>query len=157
MLDLVLSHELPASENLGLYKMKIVAQIPVAFWSNKKIKARGQKIGKILGELPMIMADAASYRYQLIYSYFLEQGLSPKIVAEVQDIETSRRMVVNGFGVAPLNLVSATQAPSSEKLFRVGALLPEKFDEKYFAFYKKRKINHVISEEILSRFYANGK
>jgi LysR family transcriptional activator of nhaA len=157
MLDLVLSHELPASENLDLYKMKIVAQIPVAFWSNKPIKMGRPELRKILGELPMIMADATSYRHQLIYDYFLDQGVAPKVVAEVQDIETSRRMVVSGLGVAPLNLVSATQAPGSEKLFRVGALLPEKFDERYYAFYKKRKINHFISEEILSRFYANGK
>ena len=70
--------------------------------------------------------------------------IKPYILAEVQDIEIIRRMVLNGRGVAPINKLTALNAPGSEGLHILQPDQPTEIFDNVYLISKQQLINTLL-------------
>ena len=100
-IDLVLSDAVPvASEKL---ESRLAGRLAIQWvGSPQLVRAYSGRAARIT-QAPLILPAAPSRVYGAVLDEFARRGLKPNVVAEVQDVETARRLAVAGIGIAPLN------------------------------------------------------
>ncbi len=148
-LDFILSNQLPEGEVNSALTNYLLSEIPVYFCAHPKFRDLQKGFPKSLHKKPVILPTASSNLAESIRSYFVARKIEPYIVGEVQDVEVVRRLVLEGLGVAPLNILTIKRAPSSQKLIVIGN---KNIQEKIFLISKRRKNPHPLVEKIISGF-----
>jgi len=153
-LDMILS-DLPcrAQSDEGIENHRI-AHIPVSICAGPALAKKICRIPADLEKAPMIIPTSQSQVYHALQEYFLSRNVKPNIIAEIQDLELVRRLVLAGKGIAPINQWTILKGPAKEKLKILGK--PDQlgiFDSVYLI-KKARKNKHPLVRRILERFHA---
>ena len=151
-LDAALSDMLTLSHTQESIEHRLVAQIPIVFCANQTLAKKYKHLPEALNNAPMILPTTHSQVYQAVQDYFISHNIKPKIVAEIQDVELVRRLVLSGVGIAPLNQLTVTQAPSRKPLVILNKKEKPSIWEKVYVLTKTRKKNHPLIPKILEQF-----
>jgi len=151
-LDLVLNDlpfQAPAEEGFENYR---IASVPVVLCASPRLAARVKRLPSDLERFPMILPTSQSRIYHGLQDFFLTHRIKPVIIAEIQDVELVRRLVLAGTGIAPINLFTARNAPGREKLVILGKPGLLGIEDTVYMIRRKRRQAHPIVEDILKNF-----
>ena len=152
LLDIILS-DMPyqASAEEGI-KNQLVGRIPIAFCAHPRLAAHFKHFPKYLQSAPFILPTAHSGIYRPLQEFFSVHGLSPRIVAEIQDAELIHRMALDGLGIAPLNRYSAEHGTFKGRLVILPSFSKRDIHETIHLISKERKRPHPLVSGILENF-----
>ena len=151
-LDFVLTDSLVQSLAKGELENHLLAKIPVVFCAHSSMARKHKKLPHDLDGAPMILPTTQSQVYQSVQEYFILHKIKPYVIAEIQDVELVRRLVLTGIAIAPLNQFTVTQAPSKEPLVILGRGSKGSIFDNIYLLFKQRKRNHPILSQIIDRF-----
>ncbi len=151
-LDMILN-DLPyrAAPEEGIENF-LLAKLPIVFCASRAMAAKYSKIPKSLHGAPLILPTAQSQTFHALQEYFMTQGVQPKVLAEIQDVEVARRLVLSGKGIAPLNEYSARHAPLHEKMVVLSPSLKIPVHDTIYLTRKKRRNPHPLVSLVLEKF-----
>ena len=129
----------------------LIAKIPVVFCAHPSLAKNLKKLPHGLNHAPMIFPTADSRGYQAVQEYLASHKVTPKIVAEIQDIELARLMAMEGLGIVPLNKLMAASTPRNKLVILKGNSHNELYESIYLIT-KKREIPHPIVASIIHDF-----
>ena len=151
-IDAVLSDTLSPSNTQEDIEHHLVAQIPIIFCASQTLAKKYKHLPEDLNGAPMILPTTQSQAYQAVQDYFISNKVKPRIIAEIQDVELVRRLVLSGAGIAPLNQLTATLAPSKTPLVILNKKEKPSIWEKIYILTKTRKKKHPLVPKILEQF-----
>jgi len=131
---------------------RLIADLPVVFCADKKLAQTIGKFPNCLNKAPLILPTAPSQVAFAVREFLLSKKLEPHILGEIQDIEIVRRLALRGLGIAPLNLLTISQAPAKEMLKILHAPETSPISEKIYALTQPRKNPHPLVLRILGEF-----
>ncbi len=133
------------------FQNHLMARIPLVLCAIKPIARKYRRIPQDLDQAPMILPTSQSQTHHSLQEYFLKHNIKPRIIAEIQDLELTRRLVLSGKGIAPINRHTVLTAPASEKLVMLGV---GSFDihNTVYLIIKERKIPHPLVTNLLKNF-----
>lgn len=150
-LDLVLSDEPGPSDPSAAMDTHLVGEVPVVLCARADKARAYARIPKDLDGAPLILPiDSRTGR--AVREYFIAQKVRPRIIAEVEDVELVRRLVLTGAGIAPLNLHTALHAPSRSKLAILGDRSVLGLSERTYVLTMRRKKRHPLVTRVLEDF-----
>ncbi len=152
LLDLVLTDTPMQSIIQKEIENYLLAKIPVVFCACPAMARKYKRLPKDLDGAPVLLPTTQSQVYQAVQEYFITHKIKPKIVGEIQDIELVRRLVLSGAGVAPLNILTVTQAPSKEPLVILDKKSRYNIFDNIYLLTKKRKKKHPLIPRIIDQF-----
>lgn len=151
-LDMVLNdlpHQAPAEEGIQNH---IIANIPVLLCANTELAKKVRRLPDDLERVPMILPTAQSQTYHALQEYFLSHKIEPHVIAEIQDLELVRRLVLQGKGIAPMNQITITKGPAKEKLKVIGKSGDLNIHDSIYLIKKSRKNSHPLVTRTLEHF-----
>ncbi len=151
LLDIILTDKAHRSSNSSEIQSYSVGKIPIVFCGTHLFVKRIKKLAD-LEAVPMILPTSDSQLHHAVLDFFILHKLSPTIVAEIQDVEIMRRLVLAGIGVAPVNAYTVKTAPSHEKMKVVRVRIPGMIYDSPYLLIKKRQRPHPLVETILRNF-----
>jgi LysR family transcriptional activator of nhaA len=151
-IDIVLT-DTPFEKPLGKeFQNKFIGKIPIVFCSHSKFAKKIQKFPNDLNGKPLILPAMPHQIAYRIKEFLYEHHLEPKIIGEIQDIETIRRLALRGYGIAAINELTVKEAPSNKKLVILDEDYRHTIYEKMYIIAKKRKYTLPIVNLILNNF-----
>jgi LysR family transcriptional activator of nhaA len=119
-LDLVLANDKPITEGKkSRFYAKLVGSLPVVFVSTAGQAYLQKDFPRSLDNEPIVMpGEQSSLRHEIL-EHFKIKNIVPKIVAEVDDIELQKMLVLDGHGFTALPLVSVAEELSAGILIRL--------------------------------------
>lgn len=152
-LDLVVSDSPYQSQSVeSAIEHHLVGDTPVIFCSHPKVASKIKRFPQDLDGAPMIFPTAQSQIYKAVQEYLIKHRVTPKVIAEIQDLELVRRLVLNGYGIAPINQLTVMRAPAKERLVILDKSIIHTIRNKTYLLIKKRKKNHPLIPKILTGF-----
>ncbi len=133
-------------------KQILIADLPIVFCANATIAKKLKKFPRCLMQAPLILPTIPSQVAMAVREFLLFNKLEPYTLGEIQDIELVRRLVLRGKGIAPLNVLTISQAPAKEKLYILNSPKSSPLSEKIYAFVRPRKNPHPLVLKILKDF-----
>ena len=156
LLDIVLTDtpfESPLGENI---QNKLIGKIPIVFCAHPNLAQRIKKFPQDLNGQPLLLPAAPRQIFYTLKEFFYENNIKPEIVAEIQDLETVRRMALRGHGIAPINILTIKGAPSKQKLIILNKSAQYPLFEKVYLITKKRKMLNPLADNILKKFHLGN-
>ncbi len=127
----------------------LAAKIPIVFCAHPKLAKKYQKMPRDLQNAPMIFPTADSQAFHSVQKYLATRGITPRIVAEIQDIELSRLMAAEKLGIVPLNKEVALSKPD---LVVLDPAAKHDIYDSIYIIYKKRSKPHPLIDRIARDF-----
>ncbi len=128
-----------------------IAKIPVVFCAHPSLAKRYKKIPADLQNAPVIFPTSDSRVFHSVQEYLAAGQITPRIVAEIQDIELAYQMAMDGQGIVPLNLSMALNA-SKRKLVILDKNKKHDIYQSIYVVVKKRAHPHPLVEKIIGNF-----
>ncbi len=150
--DLALSDSIAPTYAEEDIECQLLAKIPVVFCAHASIAKKYKNIPRDLNDAPMILPTAHSQVYMALQDYFVTHKIKPRIIGEIQELETIRRMVLSGVGVAPLNKFTVLQSPGKEALVILNKGGNQNIFDKIYLLTKTRKKKHPLVPKIIAQF-----
>ena len=148
-IDIVLT-DTPFEKALGKeFQNKFIGKIPIVFCAHAGLAKKVKKFPKDLSGLPLILPATPRQIAYRIKEFLYEHHLEPKIIGEIEDIETIRRLALRGYGIAAINELTVKEAPSNKKLVILNQNYKHTIYEKVYIITKKRKHTLPIVELVL--------
>jgi len=151
-LDMILNdlpHQAPADDGIQNH---LIAKIPVVLCSNKQLAKAIKHIPEDLDKIPMILPTAQSQTYHSLQEYFLSHKIKPNVIAEIQDLELVRRLVLSGKGIAPINEITILKGPAKEALKILGKPGQLNIHDSIYLIKKDRKNPHPLVTDVIENF-----
>lgn len=133
----------------------LAAKIPIVFCAHPRVAARYKKIPLDLENAPLIFPTADSRLFHSVQEYLAAHRVTPRIVAEIQDIELAYLMAMDGLGIVPLNALMAANAPK-DKLVIMDRGRKSGLHESIYIITKRRRNPHPLAEKIIQKFRLAG-
>ncbi len=150
-LDLILTDKPFQASAEDEIQNHLIAKIPVVFCAHPRLARVYKKLPGSLQGAPMIFPTSDSRVFYSVQEYLAAHKVTPRIVAEIQDIELAYQMAADGLGIIPLNLFMAVNAPK-HKLVILSRDGKEDIHESIYIIAKKRKTPHPLVEKIVRDF-----
>jgi len=150
-LDMVLDDTPYRGDSADGIQNHLLVKTPLVLCANKSLAQKFPRIPQDLNQAPMILPTSQSQTYHNLQEYFLRHKIKPRIIAEIQDLELTRRLVLSGKGIAPINEHTVLTAPDHEKLLVLGKKSLDIYDTVYLI-KKERKTPHPLVERLLKDF-----
>ncbi len=150
-IDFILT-DMPYADKSRAIESYLIEKVPVVFIAHPSISKKLGSFPGCLEEAPMILPTSNSQIYLALQEYFISHKIKPKVVAEIQDVEIVRRLVLNKAGIAPINQYTLMHAPSNESLVVLNKK-PLGIYRSVFILAKKRKKAHPLLDSLLSKFH----
>jgi len=109
-----LSH--PDIETVHLYDDEIVLIVN----REHPFAARGATMVEEVASEPIVLFDRGSSYFGLIHGFFRQAGVVPNVAMELDSLETTKRMVEEGLGIALVPLVTIERELKARMLVQVG-------------------------------------
>jgi len=109
-LDAILTDESLQGRDREDLENQLLAKIPVVFVAAPSLAKRFRSLPQDFEGAPFLLPSAPSQIYRQILDLLSEWKVRPHIVAEIQDVELTRRMALSGEGVAPLNAYTVSRS-----------------------------------------------
>lgn len=152
MLDIVF-HDTVVSPTLAQSASHhLVADLPVVFCTSRSLASKIGKFPECLTRAPLILPTAPSQVALAVQEFLLSKKMRPYVLGEIQDIELVRRLALRGTGIAPLNVLTISEAPAKEPLRLLHSPAESVITEKIYALTRPRKSPHPFVVKILNEF-----
>jgi LysR family transcriptional activator of nhaA len=151
-LDLIIndfSYPSPMEENIQNH---LIATIPMVFCANRKLARKFPSLPAGLQDAPLILPTAPNQTYHEIQNYIHAHKVKPKVVAEIQDLETASSLVAMGQGIGLLNSYAVRHSRERKNLVVLRDRSRHKIFDTIYLVRRERKIPHPLVSEILERF-----
>lgn len=149
-IDFILT-DMPYAQKSQEIENHLIDKVPVVFIAHPSISKSLGPFPRCLEKAPMLLPTSNSLIYLALQEFFISHKIKPKVVAEIQDVEIVRRLVLNRVGIAPINQYTLKHAPSSEPLVILNKK-PLGIFRSLFILTKKRKKAHPLTQSLLHRF-----
>lgn len=130
----------------------LVATIPMVFCVKKTLAKKFRDIPKDLNKARLILPTAPDQTYQAIQNYIHMNKLKPKIIAEVENLELVKSLVVMGKGIGLMNLYAVMHSPERQELVILKDKSKYKINDTIYLIKRQRKIPHVIVDKVIENF-----
>lgn len=152
LLDIVLT-DTPFETNItNNISSTFIGKSPIVFCAHQSIANKIKQMPDDLNKFPLILPAAPRQIFFTLKEYLYEHNIKPNIIGEIEDIEIVRRMALRGYGIAPLNLLTALEAPSSKKLVIIEQSMKTNLFEKVYLISKNKKQPNQLVDNILKNF-----
>lgn len=149
-IDLVLSNDPPhAGDGGGIYA-KNIARVPAVAVGAKKYGPLAKNFPASLNQQPVILPSIQSKLRHAIDHYFELNGVSPDVVAEVQDTSLQKLMAAHGDGIIILAAPAATELIGNRSLVEIGTMT-DVYDELWL-FAGKRRLENPVAAQLMKEF-----
>lgn len=148
-LDMVLSDVPAKADSAGGIHNRLVAEFPVLFYAHPRLAARYRSLPQSLDGAPVLLPTAHSQIFHSIKDYFAANGVTPRVVAEIQDVELVLRLAAAGEGLAPLS-AALLESPHARRLRVLGDRKKPVAQDRIYWVSKKRTAPHPLEPQILS-------
>jgi len=160
MIEDLMRHHLDIVVNDGPYPSQmqdgvqnhLVGTIPMVFCVNKSLAHKFRNIPKDLNDARLIVPTAPDQTYQAIQNYIHMNKIKPKIIAEVENLELVRSLVVMGKGVGLLNLYNVMNSSDWKKLAVLKDKSKYKINDTIYLIKRQRKIPHPVVDQVVENF-----
>ncbi|MEI8344450.1 MAG: LysR family transcriptional regulator [Candidatus Omnitrophota bacterium] len=122
----------------------------IVFCANPELAKKYRHLPQDLNNAPMILPTEHSQDYHAVQEYFAKHRITPKIIAEIQDVEVARRMTCAGIGIAPLNELNVHGASADERLVILDKNAKHPIQDVLYLITKKRKKPHPLTQKIIN-------
>ncbi|MDX6767948.1 MAG: LysR family transcriptional regulator [Elusimicrobiota bacterium] len=150
-LDLVLSDRPYSAAGHEQLTSVRVGSVPVVFAASPRLARGCGRTPADLARLPWILPSAPSRVYHQVLELVARWRIAPDVVAEVQDLEVARRLVLAGRGIAPLNAYTLAVSLPARQLVQVG---PRRLgiSEAAYLLAAKRRWSNPVAAALLKGF-----
>lgn len=152
ILDIILT-DTPFETALGgRIENKFIGKIPMVFCAHAQLVKKIKRFPKDLNGQPMILPSAPRQIAHALKEFLYENDIKPKIVGEIEDVETIRRLALRGYGVAAINQLTIKEAPGRQKLSILNKSYKHTIYEKVYIIKRKRKETPPLIDFIWNNF-----
>lgn len=152
LLDLVLSDiAFQASSEEGISN-HLIGKVPISFCAHPRLAKKHRRFPEDLNGAPMILSTSHSQLYHSVQEYFAAHKVTPRIIAEIQDVELLHQLALEGVGIAPLNRFAVLQNLSRKKLVFLDQKPKHDIHDAIYLITKHRKQPHPFVEKIVASF-----
>lgn len=130
----------------------LIASIPVVLCANRTLARKIRRLPEDLNNMPLILPTSQSQTHHAVQQYFHKHRVKPRVIAEIQDLELVRRLVLSGRAVAPINKMTVMKAPAKEKLTILGQTGQFKIFDDIYLITKTRKKPHPLVARVIEDF-----
>ena len=116
-IDLILANDKPPTEGKkSKFHARLIGELKVVFVGTPEMIHLKKEMPRSLNEQPMIMPGEHSPLRNEVLEHFKINHISPEIVAEVDDVELQKMLVLDGHGFSALPLLSVEEELKSGEL-----------------------------------------
>jgi LysR family transcriptional activator of nhaA len=151
-LDLILTDFAIRSKDQDEFNNQLVGRIPVVFAASSSLARKYRNLPSDLNGAPFILPSTPSQIYNQLQDLFAQWNIKPHIVAEVQDVELSKRLAQSGEGIIALNSYSILADTHTNKLSIMRTPQPLGVFESVYLVTKKRKHPNQLAERLTREF-----
>lgn len=153
--DAVLSDSADATHADSI-RWKRVAKLPVRFVAVPSLARKRPRLPWGLEGESLILPKAPADVYRQVQAYLAQNGVAARVICETPDVETARRLALDGLGAAPLNeLTLAASLPRGGLMALAGpTTLTHSF---WLAVSAKRIRQNPVAEKLLRSFSLGQK
>lgn len=130
----------------------LVGKSPIAFYASRQIALKVKNFPKDLGLVPMILPTAHSQAHHAVQEFFAKHRITPKVIAEIEDMEVLYRMVRDGIGAAPMNDFTVSGSGEKNHLVRIGGKFIPNTHDGIYLITRSRKNPHPLAQKIRDQF-----
>lgn len=146
-LDVLLTNTLPARETEAGWIAHRLAEQPISLIGPKSAPGRKPKIQTLLAREPLIVPTPENHIRGDLEAYLQRLQISPRIVAEVDDMAMIRVLVREGFGFAIAPPIVVHDELKMGQLTEYGRL--DGLNETFFAIVPRRRFPNALLEILL--------
>jgi LysR family transcriptional regulator, transcriptional activator of nhaA len=117
--DIVVADADPSNELGPDYRGRLVARLPLWFVGAPRWRASLKRFPGGLADFPAVLRNAENPVRKQVDHFLYKHRLSPPIASEVEDADLIRVLVLNGDGVAALDLLSVAGDLRERRLFKL--------------------------------------
>ncbi len=150
-IDLILANDKPPTEGKkSKFHAKLIGELKVVFVGTPSMLELQKELPRSLNGVPMIMPGEHSPLRNEVLEHFKIKHVSPNIVAEVDDVELQKMLILDGHGFSVLPLLSVEEELASGKL----VLLSETpiCHENLWLISAHRLVHNPITKHLLTNF-----
>jgi len=130
-LHVAVSDRLPMRPIDSQLHSRVLAETRIGFFATRRLADRYRdRYPQSLHGAPILMPSEGSPLRDSLANWFAEEGLTPRIVGEFDDVPTAKLFASGGHGLVPLRRALADEAHRRYGLWRVG-LVPGIMDRLY--------------------------
>lgn len=144
--------DVPATSAEADFDNHVIAKIPIVFAGCGALLKRVKRIPDDLEGAPVILPSAPSQVQEQVMTRMAEWGVKPLIVAQVQDLEIVRRLVLDGHGIAPMNTHTLQMSTPANRLKAIPSSKPIGIVEPVYLITRKRRWMNPVIEHLISHF-----
>lgn len=148
-LDVVVTNSLPQGENHAV-QSKLLKKESLILVGHQKFLTNKSKWPKILGEVPLVLSSYDSETRYRLDSFFKEKGITPDIIAEVEDKATEMDLAIKGFGLIVVMKSTVKHLFKTKQLVEYGKF--PSIEEEIWLVAGERKISHPIVQFLMNKF-----
>lgn len=131
-----------------------ICRIPVVLAAAPALAARCRKFPEDLAGLPFILPSMPSQVFRQVQDALAARHITPRVLAEVQDVEMARRLALSGHGVTPLNeyTIAASRPAGGLKVINSSRSLG--IYESVYLVTRRRKWANPLTDRLIKNFRA---
>lgn len=129
-----------------------VGKIPIVFAAHMDLAKKYKRRIDQHQEIPFILPAAPSQVYTQVRDLLASGKLTPRIVAEVQNVEVARLLALEKLGIAPVNAYSVSVSKPDKQLVAVNWIFPEPIYENLYLVSRRRKYPNPLVTHLLQTF-----
>jgi LysR family transcriptional activator of nhaA len=151
-LDVVLSDVSLRSQDQDELSNHLVGKVPIVLAAAPHLSRRYRKIPRDLDGAPFILPSASSQVHHQIQDALARWKVRPKVVAEVQDAESARRLALAGHGIAPLTACTLSASLPAKGLGVIGSEHSLGVCESVYLVTRRRKWPHPLVGRLIKDY-----
>ncbi|MEW5906664.1 MAG: LysR family transcriptional regulator [Elusimicrobiota bacterium] len=131
-----------------------ICRIPVVLAAAPELAARCRKFPADLSSLPFILPSMPSQVFRQVQDALAARAITPRVLAEVQDVELARRLALAGHGITPLNEYSVAASLPAGGLKIISSSRSLGIYESVYLVTRKRKWLNPLTDRLIINFRA---
>lgn len=153
-LDVALSDIPIAGQDQEELVNHFICRLPVVLAAAPALAARCRKFPAELSGLPFILPSLPSQVFRQVQDALAARHITPRVLAEVQDVELARRLALAGHGVTPLNEYSVAASLPAGGLKVINPSRSLGIYESVYLVTRKRKWPNPLTDRLIINFRA---
>lgn len=153
-LDVALSDLAIAGQDQEELVNHFICRIPVVLAAAPELAARCRRFPADLSALPFILPSMPSQVFRQVQDALAARGITPRVLAEVQDVELARRLALAGHGVTPLNEYTVAASLPAGGLKVINSSRSLGIYESIYLVTRRRKWPNPLTDRLIINFRA---
>lgn len=150
-IDIILANDKPPKEGKrSQFHAKLIGELKVVFVTRSDRFLLKEDLPRSLDQQPVIMPSEKSPLHAEIMEHFRVKHIHPKIVAEVDDIELQKMLILEGYGFAALPIASVAAELNAGEMIRLSET--PICHESLWLITGHRLVHNPVAKELLESF-----